>query len=111
MIEGNQVPWLMVYYGIGVLGILFVFSRLYKHALQKKDELGLNSYELRHTEYYKRLFSHLCFVPIISMVFVLIFMNLNVPLSSIISGVLYSLTGIVFVLNQRWLKKTNNIKS
>ena len=108
MIEGRQVPWLMVYYGLGALGILFVFSRFYKHALRKKSELELSSFELNHTQYYKRLFSHLCLVPIASIVVVLIFMNVNVTLASIISGVLYSLTGVVFVINQRWLKKQQN---
>lgn len=105
MIIGDQVPMLMVYYGIGALGLVFVFSRFYKHALRKKDELALSNYELKHTEYYKRLFTHLCFVPILSIVFVLVFMFINVTIASIISGVLYALTGVVFIINQRWLKK------
>lgn len=105
MISGEQVPMLMVYYGIGALGLVFVFSRFYKHALNKKDELELNTYELRHTEYSKRLFTHLCYVPVISIVFVLVFMNINITIASIVSGTLYALTGVVFVINQRWLKK------
>ncbi len=105
MIEGTQVPWLMVYYGIGAFGILFVFSRFYNHALRKKDELGLNSYEIKHTQYYKRVFTHLCFIPIISIAFVLLFMKINLAVASIVSGILYSLTGIVFKINNRWLKK------
>ncbi len=105
MIEGIQVPWLMVYYGTGALGILFVFSRFYKHALKKKEELELSSYEIKLTQYYVRVFTHLCFVPVVSITFVLIFMNINITLASIISGVLYSLTGIVFIVNQKWLKK------
>lgn len=108
MIEGQQVPLLMVYYGLGALGILFVFSRFYKHSIRKKDELNLNNFELKHTEYYKRIFTHLCFVPLISIAFVLIFMNINVTLASVISGMLYSLTGVVFAVNQRWLKKQGN---
>jgi uncharacterized membrane protein len=105
MINGEQVPMLMVYYGMGALGLVFVFSRFYKHALNKKDELELNTYELRHTEYYKRLFTHLCFIPIISIVFVLAIMFFNITFASIGSGMLYALTGVVFVINQRWLKK------
>lgn len=105
MIEGSQVPLLVIYYGVGVLGILFVLSRFYKHALRKKEELELNNFEFKHTQYYKRLFSHLCFVPIISMAFVLSFMYVDVTLASIISGMLYSITGVVFVINQRWLRK------
>lgn len=108
MIEGGQVPWLMVYYGTGALGILFVLSRFYKHALKKKEELELSNYETKITQYYFRVFTHLCFVPVVSIAFVLVFMNINVTLASIISGVLYSLTGIVFVVNQRWLKKFKN---
>jgi uncharacterized membrane protein len=107
MIDGMQVPLLMVYYGIGVMGILFVFSRFYKHALSKRIELNLSDYETNLTHYYKRLFSHLCIIPLISITFVLIFMNIDVTVASIVSGMLYSLTGIVFVINQRWLKKMN----
>ena len=106
MIEGVQVPWLMVYYGIALIGILFVFSRLYNHALNMKDELHLNDYENKLTHYYKRLYTHLCFVPITSIVFVLVFMNVNVTIASVISGTLYALTGVVFTIDQRWLKKT-----
>lgn len=109
MIEGIQVPWLMVYYGIGVLGILFIFSRFYYHAMKMKDELRLSNYEVNLTHYYKRLFTHLCFVPLISIIFVLVFMNVNITIASIVSGILYSLTGIVFTINRRWLKKVENL--
>lgn len=105
MIEGIQVPWLMVYYGVGVLGILFVFSRFYKHALSRQKELNLSTYETNLTNYYKRLFTHLCFIPLISIVFVLVFMNIEITIASIVSGMLYALTGVVFIINQRWLKK------
>lgn len=105
MINGEQVPMLMVYYGMGALGLAFIFSRFYKHALNKKDELNFSTYELKHTEYFKRLFTHLCYVPIISIVFVLAVMFFNITLASIGSGVLYALTGVVFIINQRWLKK------
>lgn len=111
MIEGTQVPWLMVYYGIGALGILFVFSRFYKHALNNNILLDLSNSEVILTKYYLRLFTHLCFIPIVSIVFVIIFMNINVTLASIFSGVLYALTGVVFGINQRWLKKVNQQKS
>ena len=108
MIDGPQVPWLMVYYGIGALGILFVFSRFYKHALKMKEDLGLSSQEINLTQYYARVFKHLCYVPVISIVFVLVFMNVSVTAASIISGVLYVLTGVVFVINQRWLRKVES---
>lgn len=107
MINGEQVPMLMVYYGMGALGLVLVFSRFYKHALNKRVELELSTYELRHTEYYKRLFTHLCFIPIISIVFVLAIMFFNITIASIGSGMLYALTGVVFVINQRWLKKVS----
>jgi uncharacterized membrane protein len=108
MIDGTQVPWLMVYYGIGALGILFVFSRFYKYALKMKDELDLSGQEVNLTEYYARVFKHLCYVPVISILFVLVFMNISVTAASIISGMLYALTGFVFVLNQRWLRKVES---
>lgn len=110
MIEGVQVPWLMVYYGIAVIGILFVFSRFYKHALKMKDELQLSSYETNLTHYYKRLFTHLCFVPLMSIAFVLVFMQVSITIASIVSGLVYSLTGIVFSINQRWLKKFQEVE-
>lgn len=105
MIEGIQVPWLMVYYGIGVMGILFVFSRFYRHAMRMKTEIDLSDKEYNITRYYKRLYTHLCFIPVVSIIFVLVFMNVNVTIASIVSGILYSLTGVVFDINRRWLKK------
>ena len=108
MIEGTQVPWLMVYYGIGVIGILFVFSRFYKHALSLKEEIRLSAGEQIITQYYRRLYSHLCFIPIVSIMFVLIFMNVDVTIASIVSGMMYGLTGIVFVIDQRWLRKNDS---
>ena len=105
MIVGAQVPWLMVYYGTGALGILYVFSRFYKHAFRMKIEIGLSDEEINITLYYKRLYTQLCFIPILSICFVLLFMNVDVTIASVFSGVLYSLTGAVFVINQRWLKK------
>ncbi len=107
MIKGTQVPWLMVYYGVGLIGIFFVFSRFYSHALRKEDSLKLSSNEVNLTQYYKRIFTHLCFIPLISIVFVLIFMNINVTIASIFSGLLYSLTGVVFGINKRWFNKIN----
>lgn len=74
-----------------------------------KEELQLNDYEKNLTHYYKRLFTHLCLVPITSIAFVLVFMQVNVTIASILSGTLYALTGIVFTINQRWLKKRNNL--
>ena len=111
MIEGVQVPWLMVYYGVGLIGILFVLSRFYKHALMMKDSISLSSHEINLTHYYKRLFTHLCFIPIISIVFVIVFMNVNVTIASIVSGMLYSLTGVVFEINKRWLKRVESVKT
>jgi uncharacterized membrane protein len=105
MIDSMQVPWLMVYYGVGAIGILFVFSRFYKHAIKMATEIGLSREELNLTQYYKRVYTHLSLVPVISIIFALAFMNVDVILASIISGMLYSLTGVVFVINQRWLKK------
>lgn len=105
MIFGDQVPLLMIYYGIGALGLVYVFSRFYKHALELKEVLNLNPYEIKYTKYYSRLFKHLCFVPILSIGFVLVFMFIDVTLASIISGVSYGLTGVVFFIEQRWLRK------
>jgi uncharacterized membrane protein len=111
MIEGFQVPWLMVYYGIGVIGILFVFSRFYKHALKMKEKLKLNDQEKNYTKYYYRLYSQLCFIPLISILFVMTFQSIDITIASIVSGTLYSLTGIVFAINKRWLKKAEIAKT
>ena len=74
-----------------------------------KDNLSLNTFEANMTQYYKRLFTHLCFIPILSIIFVLVFMNVDVTIASIISGILYALTGVVFDINRRWLKKVEKI--
>jgi len=42
---------------------------------------------------------------------ILDFMNVNVTIASILSGILYSLTGVVFTINQRWIKRIENLKT
>lgn len=106
MIYGHQVPLLMIYYGVGVLGILFVFYKLYSNALALQKDLKLDTNEIVLTKYYQRLYLHLCAIPLLSIVFVLIFMNINTIFSSVFAGILYGLTGIVFLINKNWLNKT-----
>ena len=39
------------------------------------------------------------------------FMNVNVTIAGILSGILYSLTGVVFSINRRWIKRIENLKT
>lgn len=45
MIEGHQVPALMVIYSLGFAAVFGVFALLYRYAYSKRTELELNDYE------------------------------------------------------------------
>ena len=61
-IRGEQVPQLMIVYGLGYIVIYVVFLLLYLHALRRKTELELTAHELFDTR--TKLYSHAILITI-----------------------------------------------
>lgn len=51
MIEIRQVPGLMSIFGLGFAAVFAVFTLLYRYAYSKRQELGLNEYEVLRTQH------------------------------------------------------------
>jgi hypothetical protein len=45
IVKPEHMPWLFGIYGCGFAAVFAVFALLYRHALSKSDELGLNDLE------------------------------------------------------------------
>lgn len=89
MMEGTDMPQLMIIYGIGAASIFIVLMLMYRYALKNADKLELNEIEIFDTKV--SVYSNMLMagIPLLSVLFILIIPDEIV--SSIISGVTYFL--------------------
>lgn len=57
IVKPEHMPWLFAIYGLGFSAVFTVFALLYRHALTKRDELGLTDLELFETKHAVKLYS------------------------------------------------------
>lgn len=57
IVKPEHMPWLFAIYGLGFAAVFTVFALLYRHALTKRDELGLTELEVFETKHSVRLYS------------------------------------------------------
>ncbi len=57
IVRPEHIPWLFGIYGLGFSAVFTVFALLYRHALTKRTELGLNELELFETTHAVKLYS------------------------------------------------------
>src|SRR6266540_974977 len=57
IVKHEHMPWLFGIYGLGFAAVFTVFALLYRHALTKRTELGLNELELFETTHAVKLYS------------------------------------------------------
>jgi uncharacterized membrane protein len=57
IVRPEHMPWLFAIYGLGFSAVFTVFALLYRHALSKRDELGLTDLELFETKHSVKLYS------------------------------------------------------
>lgn len=87
--NGSDMPHLMIIYGAGVSGIFLVLMFMYRYALKNKEELQLSAIEVFETKIsiYGNLL--MAFVPLLSIVLVLIIPH--PVIAGIVGGVTYLL--------------------
>jgi uncharacterized membrane protein len=108
-IRDDQVPQLMVIYGIGYVAIYSIFSLLYFHALRKKQTLELNRFEVFDTR--TRMYGQLILVAV-GVCSILLALCLSAKNAGL-SGMFYLAIGPVFwlvharrgVIRRRMLKE------
>jgi uncharacterized membrane protein len=96
MIRAQDMAQLMIIYGFGAASVFFVLMQMYRYALSKADELGLNELERLDTRTSIRTNFLMAIVPVFSVVIAFIF--INHWLAGPLAGFVYFLyTPIMFV--------------
>jgi uncharacterized membrane protein len=57
IVKPEHMPWLFAIYGLGFSMVFTVFALLYRHALTKRDEIGLTELEIFETKHRVKLYS------------------------------------------------------
>jgi uncharacterized membrane protein len=90
-IQGMQVPYLMIYYGLIVFALYFVIYLFYLRVSKLKEELNLNEFEVFYTKSQKQRLLIMFAVPLLSILLTLTINNVSIVWASIIGGMTYSL--------------------
>lgn len=95
-IDPNDMPLLMIIYGMGAFLIFFILSLMYKYALKHKKELNLNELECfdSKTSYYVLIIMYT--VPLLSVLISLALIRFY--WSGIISGFIYMVYPLAFAI-------------
>jgi uncharacterized membrane protein len=99
MIAPEQIPLLMILYGLGASGVFFLFALLYKNALNKKEALALNAVEIAYTRLSIIKNILMGAVPLASALLAAMFYKSSIGLSSMLSGAAYGLYGCMAVFH------------
>jgi len=94
MISGEDIPELMIIYGIGAAFIFLIFVLMYRYALAKKELLDLNKLEIFDTKSSLQSALIMSSVPVLSVLVVLFFGHFVVGV--MISGFVYMLYPFIF---------------
>ncbi|WP_226390647.1 TMEM175 family protein [Penaeicola halotolerans] len=102
-IRGDQVPYLMVYYGFVAFALYFVLYLFYVRAYRIKDKLDLSDFELKHTAFQKTRLMIMFAVPLLSIALTLIVNNYSFIWASVVGGLSYLIyTPLMFWWSSRY---------
>lgn len=90
-IQGDQVPYLMIYYGFVAFALYFILYLFYHRASTLKNELKLNRYEEFYTSSQKKRLLIMFAVPLASIISTIIINAFSFIWASVIGGVVYCL--------------------
>lgn len=90
-IRGDQVPYLMIYYGFAAFALYFILYLLYHRAYDLKKELGLNPFEEFYTSSQKRRLLIMFSVPLLSILITVIINQFSFIWASVFGGITYFL--------------------
>lgn len=90
-IQGDQVPYLMVYYGAIAFALYFILYLFYLRAEKMKTVLQLNDYEMFYTVWQKRRLLIMFAVPLLSISLTLLINQFSFVWASVFGGITYFL--------------------
>ena len=102
-IQGGDMKFLMIMYGLGAAIIFLTLSALYRHALSRKEDLELDAYEIFQTKASIGINTLMSIVAIISLL--IAWLGPDTALIGAISGFTYMLYPIIMPLYGRYLNK------
>jgi uncharacterized membrane protein len=106
IITAEQLPALMIIYGLGFASIYLMFVLMYYHASKKKDELGLDEKEVFKTRTKMYLYSINVFIPLLTVAAALMLPENKAGMS----GFLYFLIGPAIMIFYR-IRKSQHKKA
>lgn len=108
-IKGDQVPYLMIYYGFVAFALYFVVFLFYRRAIQLKNELQLNAYEEFYTKYQKKRLFIMFGVPLVSIFSTIIINEFSFIWASFVGGMTYLLyTPLIIWWYSQFKKKSTS---
>ncbi|XOV93116.1 MAG: TMEM175 family protein [Bacteroidota bacterium] len=105
MISTKDAPELMLIYGIGAAFIFLIIVLMYRYALSKTKELGLNEIEIFDTKSSLQSAVIMSSIPVLSVLIVLIFGNFIIGV--MLSGFVYMLYPFIYWI---WGRKRNKMR-
>jgi uncharacterized membrane protein len=110
-IQGDHVPYLMIYYGFVAFALYFVMYLFYHRAYGLKNELNLNAYEDFYTKSQKQKLLIMFTVPLLSIVLTVIINEFSFVWASIAGGVTYMLyTPLMIFWHHRFKRKSKEFE-
>ncbi len=103
--ESNEIPLLMIYYGLVIFFIYIVIYLFYLSVLKQKDRYSLTNYELLYTKFQAKRITIMYLVPLISIVVTTVFLKASVGLSALFGGITYFLYPILIPVWSNQFKK------
>jgi uncharacterized membrane protein len=111
-IQGDQVPYLMIYYGFIAFALYFVLYLFYHRALRLKTELNFNAFEEFYTKSQKNRLLIMFVVPLLSIILTLVINEFSFIWASVIGGVTYCLyTPLIILWHNRFKNKSKEFKN
>lgn len=105
-IQWDQIPQLMIYYGVVVFALYFTIFLLYSRAASLRDALGFSAYEIFYTKAQKTRLMIMFIVPLISIGVTLLINQFSFIWASVAGGVTYWLyTPAVIIWHRNFKKK------
>lgn len=106
-IRGDQVPYLMVYYGFVAFALYFVLFLFYQRAGQLSSKLELNSFEIFYTYSQKKRLLIMFVIPLLSILLTIVVNNYSFIWASVAGGLTYLLyTPLILGWHHQYKKKS-----
>lgn len=111
-IKGNQVPYLMIYYGFVAFGLYFVLYLFYHRVLLLRRELGFTDFEEFYTRSQKQRLLIMFALPLLSIFLTIVVNEFSFAWASFVGGMTYfGYTPLIIWWHRRFRKRSKEFDS